>query len=66
MIIKFTSMLSESRAKTAKLHLIDHGIASDRITTEGRNCQNMLYPLTSSEKLQSLNRRIEIVVVGVE
>ena len=54
--------LSEHRALAVKNYLIGNKISGDRIKTIGLNCQFMLYHITSSEKLQSLNRRVEIVV----
>jgi outer membrane protein OmpA-like peptidoglycan-associated protein len=62
--ITFNQELSESRAEITQEYLINKGIKGDRITTEGRNCQEMLYSITSNEKLQALNRRIEVNVTS--
>lgn len=59
-----SQMLSEKRADRVRKYLIDKGIDGSRITTEGFNCSKMLYPITSVEDLQSLNRRVEIVVTN--
>lgn len=56
--------LSESRAKITREYLIKKGISASRMTTEGRNCTEMLFPNTSSPRLQRLNRRIEISVTS--
>jgi outer membrane protein OmpA-like peptidoglycan-associated protein len=55
--------LSEERAERVRSFLKEKGVDSSRITTEGLNCSKMLYPLSSSEEFQSLNRRVEIVVI---
>lgn len=57
-----SQLLSEERASTVRSYLVEKGIDSSRITTEGFNCSRMLYPITSAEELLSLNRRVEIVV----
>lgn len=54
--------LSEHRALAVKNYLVKNKISADRINTIGLNCEFMLYPLTSNEGKQSLNRRVEIVV----
>lgn len=54
--------LSDSRSLVVKNYLVERKIKSERITTVGLDCQFMLYPLNSSEYLQSMNRRVEIVV----
>lgn len=58
----FAQNLSKERADAVRNYMIEKGIDSSRIVTIGLNCSKMLYPLSSSEKLQSLNRRVEIVV----
>lgn len=60
--VESTQILSENRAKVSKEHLVKMGISANRISTIGLNCKHMLYPQTSSEKFQSLNRRIEVLV----
>ena len=61
--IAVSQRLSEDRAKATADYLIKNGIASNRITTDGKNCQEMIYPMLSSERLQKYNRRVEIIVV---
>jgi len=60
--VNFSQILSENRARVSKEYLIEAGIAANRITTEGLNCRYMLYAEDSSEKQQSMNRRIEVLV----
>lgn len=57
--------LSEDRAKATAEYLISKGIDSNRITTDGKNCQEMIYPMLSSERLQKYNRRVEIIVTKI-
>jgi len=57
-----SQVLSENRASAVRNYLNKNGISEDRITTKGYNCKFMLYPINSSEKFQSLNRRVEIIV----
>ena len=49
---------------TVKSFLIQKGIDSERITTQGFNCTQMLFPATGTEEQQSLNRRVEILVTS--
>ena len=56
--------LSQARAKAVKKYLINRGIDSERISTKGFNCSQLLYPITGTEEEQSLNRRVEILVTG--
>ena len=56
--------LSLARALTVKSFLIKKGIDSERISTEGFNCTQMLFPATGTEEQQSLNRRVEILVTS--
>lgn len=58
--------LSENRAIATQDYLIDNGIATQRMEIEGRNCEEMLYPITSSPELQKLNRRIEVFVTNYQ
>ncbi|MCO4813433.1 MAG: OmpA family protein [Flavobacteriales bacterium] len=58
--VSYSQELSENRANAAKSYLLNAGIDSDRITTEGLNCKFMLYSLKSIN--QGLNRRIEVLV----
>jgi outer membrane protein OmpA-like peptidoglycan-associated protein len=54
--------LSENRALAVKNYLTARNIEANRMTTEGLNCQFMLYPSNSSSKQQALNRRVEILI----
>ncbi len=63
--IASSQKLSEDRAKATADYLIKKGIDSKRITTDGKNCQEMIYPMYSSERLQKYNRRVEIIVVKI-
>ena len=56
--------LSLARAFTVKSFLIQKGIDSERITTQGFNCTEMLFPANGTEEEQSLNRRVEILVTS--
>ena len=57
--------LSKSRAMTVKAFLATNHIAASRITTDGKGCSEMLYPLTDDtpEWQQVLNRRVEIFIL---
>lgn len=57
-----TQSLSENRAIAVKNYLTKNQVSDSRLNTIGLNCKFMLYPITSSEAFQSLNRRVEIVV----
>jgi outer membrane protein OmpA-like peptidoglycan-associated protein len=60
----FSDQLSKKRAQTVKSYLVKKGIDQSRIETKGYGCTKMLYPIESSEKLQSKNRRVEILVLS--
>ena len=62
--IESSQVLSLARASTVKSFLIKKGIDSERITSKGFNCTQMLFPSTGTEEQQSLNRRVEILVTG--
>ncbi|MDO9000684.1 MAG: OmpA family protein [Bacteroidota bacterium] len=57
--------LSKSRAITVKKFLVTNSIANGRITTDGKGCDEMLFPLNNEtpEWQQVLNRRVEIFIV---
>ena len=55
--------LSTERAKTVKRYLVEKGIDAKRTKTIGYGCSHMLYPIHSSEEKQSLNRRVEFVII---
>ncbi len=57
-----TKVLSDDRAYVVKEYLMDKGVASERMTTVGLECQFMLYPLSAPESLQAKNRRVEVLV----
>jgi outer membrane protein OmpA-like peptidoglycan-associated protein len=59
----FGQGLSERRAATVKNYLVKRGINGDRMSTEGRNCAEMLFPNPVAEWQASLNRRVEIKVL---
>ena len=60
--VRDSQILSENRAKVSKEYLMEYGIASNRMSTEGFNCRYMLFPSDSDAEHQSENRRIEIIV----
>lgn len=62
--IESSQVLSLARASTVKSFLIKKGIDSERITSKGFNCTQMLFPIPSTLEEQSLNRRVEILVTG--
>jgi outer membrane protein OmpA-like peptidoglycan-associated protein len=53
---------SEKRAEAVVDYLVQHGIASDRLTTRGMGNKQMLYPDPQTEWQVSANRRVEIEV----
>ena len=57
--------LSRNRATTVKKFLETNSIAAGRITTDGKGCSEMLYPVQKDtpEWQQVLNRRVEIFIV---
>lgn len=60
---KYNQKLSERRAESVKQYMVDHGITSQRITTEGKG---ELQPIADNKTREgrAKNRRVEIVVVG--
>lgn len=56
--------LSVRRAKLIYDYLIENGIDPERVTFKGYGNSEMRYPFARSEKQQSLNRRVEIKVLG--
>ena len=58
--VSFSQKLSKDRAEAAKNYLVNAGVNSDRISTEGLNCKYMLYSLKSVH--HGLNRRIEVLI----
>lgn len=62
---RFYRQHSEKRAEAVKDYLIQHGIAEDRLTTEGMGNKAMIYPDPQAEWQLEINRRIEIEVVGL-
>ena len=61
--VEGSQQLSEARANRVKLYLTEHKIAEERVTTQGFNCSQMLYPNPSSDKEAQLNRRVEFRVI---
>jgi outer membrane protein OmpA-like peptidoglycan-associated protein len=53
---------SEKRAEAVVDYLVQHGIATDRLTTRGMGNKQMLYPDPQTEWQVSANRRVEIEV----
>ena len=58
--------LSENRAKTVRLCLLNAGIAADRMQTIGYAATQMLFPKAVDEDEQKANRRVEIRVISIE
>jgi OOP family OmpA-OmpF porin len=58
---EFSQDLSNRRALRVRDFLIENKIAVSRMTIEGFDCQQMLFP--TSHKDAALNRRVEIVVI---
>tara|TARA_B110000240_G_scaffold69271_1_gene78822 strand:+ start:834 stop:1994 length:1161 start_codon:yes stop_codon:yes gene_type:complete len=58
---EFSQDLSNRRALRVRDYLIENKIAVSRMTIEGFDCQQMLFP--TSHKNAALNRRVEIVVI---
>ena len=56
-----SAKVSLERAQTIYQHLVDHGIAPERMTTVGYDCQYVLFNTTGPNS--HLNRRIEIEVL---
>ena len=61
----FVEELSKNRAKTIKKFLETNSINANRITTDGKGCSEMSYPVNNAtpEWQQVLNRRVEIFIV---
>ncbi|MCX8524786.1 sodium-translocating pyrophosphatase [Chryseobacterium formosus] len=57
--------LSNLRAQTAKLKLLELGIAGDRVETEGYGSQHPVCPENDSEECQAKNRRIDLRVLAL-
>lgn len=55
-------ILSEGRCQEVRQAMIDRGISSDRIQTEGRGESDPLVP-NDSEEHRQMNRRVEIVLL---
>ena len=56
--------LSEDRSKTVYEYLVNHGIASERLTPVGYGNWFMRFPYAKSDAQQAANRRVEIKVLG--
>lgn len=61
---KMNFTLSEQRAKVVKDYLTSHGIASNRLTTNGFGGENTIYKAPKNEEERRLNRRVEIRLNG--
>lgn len=57
--------LSNLRAQTAKLKLLEKGIAGDRVEAEGYGSQHPVCPENDTEECQAVNRRIDIRVLAL-
>jgi OOP family OmpA-OmpF porin len=62
--IEIVQRLSENRALKVKTYLIERGVEETRMNTKGYNCQRMLFPNATSLEQQSLNRRVEVLVLS--
>lgn len=60
--VRDSQELSENRAAAVGEYLEDAGIKTSRLSTIGKNCTEMLYPVDSSPAQQKMNRRVEILV----
>ncbi|MGV6862626.1 MAG: OmpA family protein [Putridiphycobacter sp.] len=58
--------LSEDRAKTAYLYLIENGIDKDRVQYSGKGNEEMVYPVPQNSDEEEANRRVEIKILEVE
>jgi len=58
--------LSEDRAKTAYLYLIEHGVSKDRIKYSGKGNTEMIYPSPKTKDQEAANRRVEIKILEVK
>jgi outer membrane protein OmpA-like peptidoglycan-associated protein len=54
--------LSERRAASVKMHLVQQGIGSERIATSGKGLSNPRVPNTADGS-QPLNRRVEVIIL---
>ncbi|KFF01225.1 inorganic pyrophosphatase [Chryseobacterium formosense] len=57
--------LSNLRAQTAKLKLLEMGIAGDRVEAEGYGSQHPVCPENDTEECKAINRRIDIRVLAL-
>ena len=62
---EFNLDLSRRRAEAVKKYLVDHGIDSGRVTTEGRGSTDPDVP-NDSEINRAKNRRIEFEITAVD
>lgn len=58
--------LSEDRAKTAYLYLIENGISKDRVKYTGKGNTEMIYPSPKTKDQEVANRRVEIKILEVK
>jgi len=58
--------LSEDRAKTAYLFLIENGIAKERVKYSGKGNTEMIYTVPKTKAQEEANRRVEILILEVE
>ncbi len=58
--------LSVDRAKAVKNYLEKQNIAANRMTFKGFGSSKMIYPNARSEEQMQKNRRVEIIVMGVQ
>lgn len=58
--------LSEDRAKTAYLFLVENGISKDRVKYSGKGNEEMIYPVPKTRKEEEANRRVEIKILEVK
>lgn len=57
--------LSNLRAQSAKLKLLELGVAGDRIEAEGYGSQHPVCPLNDTDECRARNRRIDIRVLAL-
>jgi hypothetical protein len=58
--------LSEDRAKTAYLYLIENGISKDRVKYSSKGNSEMIYPTPKNKEQEEANRRVEIKILEVK
>jgi outer membrane protein OmpA-like peptidoglycan-associated protein len=58
--------LSEDRAKTAYLYLIENGISKDRVKYSGKGNSEMIYLTPKNKAQEEANRRVEIKILEVK